>query len=159
MSTKVFKLLCVVFAFVFFCVDQLSKQAAAHFMSYGETITLFYGFNLRLAYNQGVAFSFLAENKAAQAGGLACLAIALILFLLIWFFRIKPQERSTMLALAAIISGALGNLADRLYFGYVIDFIDLYIGQWHWPVFNVADSLICIGAFFIAIKTVKTGEK
>jgi signal peptidase II len=79
------------------------------------------------------------------------LAVIVIAVLLVWLWRLSAAEAATSLALSLILGGAVGNLIDRLVYGYVIDFIDVYYGSWHWPAFNVADAAISVGAFLLLL--------
>ena len=72
------------------------------------------------------------------------------------FFQLKPEEKLAKWSLVMIMAGAVGNTVDRVRFGYVVDFIDLYVGQWHWPAFNVADSVITIGAILYLIDIIRS---
>jgi signal peptidase II len=74
----------------------------------------------------------------------------------IWLYRTPKKDRWTRLGLSLIIGGAIGNLIDRLQYGYVIDFLDLYVGTHHWPAFNVADSAICIGTGLLLIEAFRS---
>jgi signal peptidase II len=74
--------------------------------------------------------------------------------LLIWFFRLKEGDIRLQLGLSLILGGALGNLIDRLRFGEVIDFLDFYLGPYHWPAFNLADSAITAGTFLVALSLI-----
>ena len=125
-------------------LDQLTKQWMAGMLSLHEAIPLTGFFNLVMAHNTGAAFSMFADQPGWQRGffiSVALVATAVILHLLR-----KPHPTVFHLALALILGGALGNVIDRALFGYVIDFLDFYIGTWHWPAFNVADSAITVGA-------------
>ncbi len=110
------------------------------------------GFNLVHTRNTGIAFSLFSDAppfvKDLVLPALSAVAVAAIL-LLIW----REQESSVWgnLALTAILAGAAGNLYDRLAYGYVVDFLDVYIGDWHWPAFNVADSCITVGAIVLLL--------
>ncbi len=96
----------------------------------------------RYAENTGAAFSLFYEHPEILTGVSALIAIALF----VWYFRTALSHRWTRAGLALILGGAVGNLIDRAARGYVVDFIDAYWRQWHWPAFNIADSAICIGA-------------
>ena len=72
---------------------------------------------------------------------------------LMWWLK-SEQDKTTRIGLALIIGGAVSNVIDRFLYGAVVDFLDFYIGSYHWPTFNVADSAICIGAFLICIRSV-----
>lgn len=82
---------------------------------------------------------------------LAVTTLAAVLLLIFWFTRLKDEERKWVLALSFIVGGALGNLIDRLRLQEVVDFLDFYVGPYHWPAFNVADSAITVGTFWLAL--------
>jgi signal peptidase II len=79
--------------------------------------------------------------------------------LIVWLYRLAEDRRWLACALSLILGGALGNLWDRLSLGYVVDFIDVYYGQWHWPAFNMADSAISIGAVMVLLDALITGSR
>lgn len=106
-------------------------------------------FNLTLAHNYGAAFSFLADQSGWQRWFLSGLSGVVSLILLIWITRLKPEEKILAIGLSLVLGGAIGNLWDRITLGYVVDFLDVYYGNWHWPAFNIADSAICVGAGFL----------
>ncbi|MDF1528074.1 MAG: signal peptidase II [Sedimenticola sp.] len=138
-----FSLLIIVF-------DQLSKQLIeASFMVY-ETLSVLPFFNLTLAYNEGAAFSFLSDQGGWQRWFFAFVAAFVTVVLVIWLSRLK-DERVLAISLALVIGGAIGNLIDRLMLGYVIDFLDFFYGQYHWPAFNVADIAISVGVFLMFV--------
>jgi len=104
-------------------------------------------FDFTLAYNTGAAFSFLADHDGWQRWLFAFISSAVSLGLIIWLFKLKAQQKLLALSLALILGGAIGNLIDRLIYGYVIDFILLHLqNKWFYPAFNIADSAICVGA-------------
>ena len=114
-----------------------------------ESIPVAPSFNFVLAHNRGAAFSFLADAGGWQRWLFGALAVAVVAGLLFMLWK-HNGKRLFSLAASLICAGALGNLIDRAMHGYVIDFIDLYWRDWHWPAFNVADIAICVGcAFFI----------
>ncbi len=126
-------------------LDQATKFWVAHEFTFGETRPVLPFMNLVLAYNRGAAFSFLAGAGGWQRwlflGLGALVVVAVIVFL--WRFSTKTLFALSLTLLAA---GATGNMFDRLVYGHVIDFLDFYWAAWHWPAFNVADTLICLGA-------------
>ncbi|MGI9228391.1 MAG: signal peptidase II [Gammaproteobacteria bacterium] len=132
-------------------VDQLSKFLAVRQLDFGEPYHLLPGFNLTLVHNTGAAFSFLQDAGGWQRYFFIVLAVIVSLAVIVWLLRLPRQQHWPALALALILGGALGNLWDRLQLGYVIDFLDVYYGRWHWPVFNVADSAITLGAVLLII--------
>jgi len=80
-----------------------------------------------------------------------------VLFLLIWFFRLKTKDRLITWGISLILGGALGNMVDRFRFREVVDFLDFHIGAYHWPAFNIADSAITMGTVLIGISLVFNG--
>jgi signal peptidase II len=108
-------------------------------------------FALTKVYNAGAAFSFLGDASGWQRWFFITLSIIVSGVLLVWLRRLGPHEGRTALALALILGGAIGNLIDRLVYGYVIDFLDVYYGDWHWPTFNLADSAITAGACLLIL--------
>ena len=133
--------------------DQASKQLIeASFLVFEERPLLPF-LNLTLVYNEGAAFSFLSDQGGWQRWLFSGLALVVSAVLVVWLTRLPATQKWTAAALSLIIGGALGNLIDRLLFGHVIDFIDLYYGRWHWPAFNIADSAIVIGVAMILLET------
>lgn len=132
-------------------VDQLTKQLAEHGLTLYQPLPVLPFFNLTLAYNTGAAFSFLADAGGWQRWFFLILSVVVSVVLTVWIIRLNAGERRQAAALALILSGAVGNLIDRAIYGHVIDFIDIYYGQWHWPAFNIADSAICIGAALLIL--------
>ena len=132
-------------------LDQASKQLVEANLMVFETLPVIPFLNLTLAYNEGAAFSFLADQGGWQRWFFVLLAIVVTTVLVVWLARLRPTERMVGIALGLIIGGAVGNLIDRLLFGHVIDFIDAYYRDWHWPAFNLADSAIFIGVVLMLI--------
>ena len=127
-------------------LDQASKWLALERLAPYEAVPLVPGFNLTLMFNTGAAFSFLSNAGGWQRWGLSLLALVLSVALTFWLRRLSRAEVVSAVGLALIIGGAIGNLWDRLVYGYVVDFIDIYVADWHWPAFNLADSAITVGA-------------
>lgn len=148
-------------ALVIILLDQISKAAIVEHLRVHEGITVFPGFfSLVHARNRGMAFGLL--NRPDIHFGFFILvgaSLLAIVLLSIWFFKLGKNETLTVLALSFILGGALGNLIDRLRFGEVIDFLDFYMGRYHWPAFNVADSAITVGALLIATTALLRREK
>ena len=130
---------------VFVLLDQISKWAATAWLSYAEPVPVMPLLNMTLLHNTGAAFSFLASAGGWQRWFFTLIALAISIALVIWLWRLPARERLTGAALALVLGGALGNLIDRVLYGYVVDFIDVYYGSWHWPAFNIADSAITVG--------------
>jgi signal peptidase II len=133
--------------------DQWTKSLAGSLLEYGVARPLFPSVNLTLVHNTGASFSMLSGAGGWQRGVLIGLALAISVVLFIWLRRIPPGRRWLPAALALILGGALGNLVDRAVLGYVVDFVDLYVGSAHWPAFNAADSAITVGAVMLVVET------
>ena len=140
-------------------LDQASKQAVEAAMNEGDIQVLLPFFNLILAYNPGVAFSFLSEQGGWQRWAISALALILSLFLVVWLSRLKQPERWTAVSLSLIIGGAIGNVIDRLLFGHVIDFIQLHYAGLAWPAFNVADSAISLGVAIMLLDIIVVSRR
>ncbi len=132
--------------------DQLSKYYMLHEVLAGrQVIFALPGFNLVRAWNTGVSFSMFNNYGNFGTLVLICAALAIVGFLL-WWLR-SETNRLSQAALGLIIGGALGNVIDRIRLGAVFDFLDFYIGESHWPAFNLADSFICIGAAILILQS------
>ena len=115
--------------------------------------------NWTLAFNTGAAFSFLADREGWQRWLFTLLAVGVSGVLAAWLRRTPGRDWRTALPLALVIGGALGNLIDRLRSGHVTDFIQVYLGSWPFPSFNVADSAISIGAVLLVFFGLFTSDK
>ncbi len=126
-------------------LDQWSKAAiSSHFM-FGESLVVTPFFNLVLAHNTGAAFSFLHDAGGMQRWLFSAVAIAASIWI-VWLLRKHQNEKLFSFALAFILGGALGNLIDRIMYGYVVDFLDFHWETYHFAAFNLADSAITCGA-------------
>lgn len=134
-------------------LDQLTKYFADTQLPYGQPQEIFSWFNLTLAYNRGAAFSFLSEASGWQRWFFTAVAVIAIVVILAWLRKLKPHEWLIGLSLTLILSGAIGNLIDRVMFGYVIDFIQWHYQDWYWPAFNIADSAITVGAVLLVAQS------
>ncbi len=132
-------------------LDQCSKWIADSLLDPHDSIPLLPILALRKAYNPGAAFSFLSDAAGWQRWFFVGLALVVIVVLVAWLRRLPQGQGRMALALALILGGAAGNLVDRLLYGHVIDFIDLYYRAWHWPTFNIADSAITLGAALLLL--------
>lgn len=142
---------------VIFC-DQASKYWALSYLSLYQAKPIAPMINFTLAYNTGAAFSFLSGAGEWHRWFFASFSFIMSIILVVWIVKLKPKAYLQHLSLSLILGGALGNLIDRAVYGYVIDFIDVYYKHYHWPVFNLADSAICIGAFLLFVDLVKNKE-
>ncbi len=132
-------------------LDQASKWVISHDMQLYQSIPVLPGFRLTYVHNTGAAFSFLSEAGGWQRWLFALLALLISAVLTVWLMRLKSNEKLMAVSLSLILGGAIGNLVDRLLYGYVIDFIDVYYQDWHWPAFNIADSAICVGVVLMLL--------
>lgn len=132
-------------------LDQLTKYLAGSLLEFGDPVPITSWLNLTLTHNPGAAFSFLSQAGGWQRWLFAGLAALISTILVVWLLRLPRGSRWVPAALSLIVGGALGNLWDRLLYGYVVDFIDVHYAGWHWPAFNVADSAIVVGAVMLVI--------
>jgi signal peptidase II len=141
-------------------LDQLTKLWALHALQPpGMPHPVIPGFlNWTLAFNTGAAFSFLAEGTGWQRWFFVVLAVAISGALVVWLARTPRRDWRTALPLAFIVGGALGNLVDRLHAAQVTDFIQVYYRQWSYPVFNVADCGITVGAVLLILFGLRSGK-
>jgi signal peptidase II len=137
-------------------LDQLSKLAIVHGLRVYESVTVLKGFfNLVHIRNRGMAFGIMNRPDVDLPFYILLAAtIGAVVLLLVWFFTLKQTAGRTILGLSLILGGAIGNLIDRIRFREVIDFLDFYVGPYHWPAFNVADSAITVGTFLVAISLI-----
>lgn len=131
-------------------LDLLTKQWVVQAFSYGDSLPLTSFFNLVRAHNSGAAFSFLAGAGGWQR--LFFITVASIASVVI-IYLLRKHHRETLfsLALSLVLGGALGNLIDRIRWGYVVDFLDFFYGTYHWPAFNVADMAISGGVMLLIL--------
>lgn len=137
-------------------LDQLTKHWAVAALTENEPVELTSFFNLTLRYNYGAAFSFLHDAGGWQRWFFGIIAGGVSIFIVAWLARLKREQWLESLALACILSGALGNLYDRVVLGYVVDFIEVHYQQHYWPAFNLADSAITIGAGLLILDMFKS---
>lgn len=136
-------------------LDQLTKILADQYLQYHQAVEVIPMFNLTLMYNKGAAFSFLANAGGWQRWFFLILTSAVSIFIYLWLRKLKAHQVMQYTALALILGGAIGNLIDRAIYGHVIDFLDVYFQQHHWPAFNIADSAITVGAILLIYDTLK----
>ncbi|MEW5008422.1 MAG: signal peptidase II [Cycloclasticus sp.] len=136
-----------------FVLDQLSKLWVMDNFDLYESIQLIPQLNFTYVHNTGAAFSFLSSAGGWQRWFFVGIALVASISLSVWLTRLKPSERWMAVTLSLILGGAIGNVFDRIAYGYVIDFIDVYYQTWHWPVFNIADCAISVGVLMMLIDT------
>ena len=147
-------------AFGLYLVDQVSKAWAVKSLRPAHEVTLIPGF-LDLVYteNPGIAFGQLQQGGSIGRWFFVILAIAAAVGVLYYFLRTARNDDRILGACALLLAGITGNLTDRIRFGYVIDFISAHAGSYHWPIFNVADASICMGALLLAYDLLVEGRK
>jgi signal peptidase II len=138
-------------------LDQASKWFMVSWLSLYETVAVMPFFNFTMAHNTGAAFSLLANAGGWQRWFFTIIAIVVSMVMVVWLKRLTANARLEAIAISLMLGGAIGNLIDRLMYGYVIDFVDLYnyFGTYHFPAFNIADSALCIGVTLLIIDTFK----
>jgi signal peptidase II len=142
-------------------MDQLTKYLVSRFISLYQIITVIPGFfNLTRVHNRGAIFGFLGNTSNPLALIFLNLG-ALFAFAIVAYYFIKtpPEMVLARISFALIISGALGNIIDRVFRSYVIDFLDFYLNKFHWPFFNLADSCITVGAILLIYNLFRSQEK
>ena len=147
-------------AFLLYLVDQMTKAWAVRRLRLGETVRVFGDFvQFGYAENTGIAFGQLQEGGEFGRWMLAALAGLAVTGLLLYFFRTRRTDDRLLGALALLLAGVAGNLTDRVRFGHVVDFIEVFIGSYQWPTFNVADAAICTGAALLALDLILEGRE
>lgn len=136
-------------SFVIVFLDQASKYLALHYLEYGVPYKIASFFNIILLYNTGTAFSLLSGAGGWQRWFLSAIALIMIIVLRAWLIRLKPKSYAAAFAICLVLGGAIGNFIDRIRLGYVIDFIQWHYHDYYWPVFNLADSAITVGAILL----------
>lgn len=135
-----------------FLVDQMTKAWAIRSLRFNGDREIIPGFlNFSYAQNTGVAFSMFDDHGDMGRFGLSAVAIVAGILVLFYFWRIPRTNDRLLGALALLLAGIVGNVTDRLRLGFVIDFIDVQLGNWHYPTFNIADMAIVIGAGLLII--------
>ena len=145
-----------VMALVVVLLDQLTKLWVLNSFETFEIVTVLPVFNLTLVFNEGAAFSFLADAGGWQRYIFVSISAVMSIVFVVWLSRVKSHERWLATGLAFLLGGAVGNLIDRVWLGKVIDFL-----QWHWhdayfPAFNLADAAITLGVILLLIDSIKT---
>lgn len=139
------------FAIVLVVADQLTKYWVNQALVLGEPVAIMPFLNFTLVYNYGAAFSFLADMGGWQRWFFSGLAMIVGGALLLWLAKLPKGWTVEVVGINLILSGAIGNLIDRIIAGRVTDFIDFYIGSWHYATFNVADIAISMGALLLLV--------
>ena len=142
-------------AIIAIVLDQITKYIASSQLGIHEQNPVMPFFNFTLMHNYGAAFSFLANAGGWQRWFFTIVAVVISIVLTIWLFRLKNHEKWLGFGLALVLGGAVGNVIDRIRFGYVVDFIQWFANwkgnTYYWPSFNIADSAILVGTALIII--------
>lgn len=139
--------------------DQASKLYVDRVMQLYQSIPVVDGlFSITYLRNRGAAFSFLSNVSWRLPFFIAITLVATVV-ILVAFRKMRADQKMAQAALAMVFSGAIGNLIDRIRLGEVIDFLDVYWKSYHWPAFNIADSLICVGVALIALDMLKEDRR
>jgi signal peptidase II len=135
-----------------FLIDQVTKAWATRTLRFGDVVQVIPGFlNFAYAQNPGIAFSMLDDHGDTGRWGLSIIALIAATLVLFFFWRTPRSDDRILGALVLILAGIAGNVTDRIRLGFVIDFIDVQFGSWHYPTFNVADMAVCVGAVLLII--------
>ena len=137
-------------------LDQVTKALVINFFNLYDSVALLPMINLTFVVNYGFAFGLL-NNPSLNQILVSLVILAIIIYFL--YLLIKTQDKIFQLTLTLILAGALGNFIDRIFRGFVIDFIDIYIGKYHWPAFNIADSCISVGFVVLMINILFLNKK
>ena len=137
-------------------LDQVTKALVINFFNLYDSVALLHMINLTFVVNYGFAFGLL-NNPSLNQILVSLVILAIIIYFL--YLLIKTQDKIFQLTLTLILAGALGNFIDRIFRGFVIDFIDIYIGKYHWPAFNIADSCITVGFVVLMINILFLNKK
>ena len=140
-------------------LDQISKAVAQAWLPLHRIVDVIPGFDWYLTYNTGAAFSFLADAGGWQRWFFTIMTIVISAVILFWIKQVPKDEKMTAVSLCLILGGALGNLIDRIYLGYVIDYIQVWLGSYPWPAFNIADAAIFVGATILILSSFIGSEK
>ena len=147
-------------AFIILIADQFTKVLIVGYYQLGDSTRVLGFFNVVRAHNTGAAFSFLAGAGGWQRWFFTGIGVVAALFI-VWLLKAHAGQKLFSFAMACILGGAIGNVVDRVMYGYVVDFLDFHYASWHFPAFNVADSAISIGAACLIwdeLRRVKTAK-
>ena len=132
-------------AFIILIADQLTKVMILGYYQLGDSTVVTSFFNVVRVHNSGAAFSFLAGAGGWQRWFFTVIGVVAAIVIL-WMLKNHAGQKLFAFALACILGGAIGNVIDRVMYGYVVDFLDFHWAGWHFPAFNIADAAISIGA-------------
>ena len=133
--------------------DQAAKKIAEAMLPKHEAVNVIPYFDWFLTYNTGAAFSFLADAGGWQRWLFTAIAVIISGIFVQWMYKLPREETLTAVSLSLILGGAIGNLIDRIYLGQVIDYIQVWLGSYPFPAFNIADAAISIGAVLLILSS------
>ena len=134
-------------------LDQVTKWIASANLAMHDPVPVMPSSNFTLMHNYGAAFSFLSNAGGWQRWFFTIVAAVISVVLIVWIVRLKPHEKWLGIGLSLVLGGAIGNLIDRVSYGYVVDFIQWYYDRFYWPAFNIADSAIFVGTGILLCST------
>ena len=143
LKRKVIILIIIIFSFF---LDLLTKNYALNHLIINHSLSINNFLNFTLAFNYGAAFSFLSDAGGWQRWFFIIFSFIVIIII---SYMLIYDDNSPYIAFSFVIGGALGNLNDRIIYGYVIDFIEIYYNTFYWPIFNIADVAISIGVILL----------
>ena len=130
-------------------LDQFTKQIFISTFDEGQSIIVNAYLSWTYLQNTGAAFSILADGGAVQKAFLLSVSVLVSVIIFLWIHKTSEYQRQKLFGQFLLLSGAVGNLIDRAQYGYVVDFIDMHVNGFYWPVFNLADSFIFIGVLLL----------
>ena len=138
-------------------LDRITKIVADDVLVLNQAVPIVKFFNFTLVYNKGAAFGMFSSLND-EMRRFILVVVSIVALLIVAYAIIKEfsgTDRWAMGAFGLILGGAIGNIYDRMRYDYVIDFLDFYVGRYHWPAFNVADSAICVGVFIVILRSIR----
>ena len=130
-------------------LDQFTKQIFISSFDVGQSIIINPYLSWTYLQNTGAAFSILADGGGIQKAFLLSVSVLVSVIVFLWIHKTSEYQRQKLFGQFLLLSGAVGNLIDRAQYGYVVDFIDMHVNGFYWPVFNLADSFIFIGVLLL----------
>lgn len=131
--------------------DQVSKIIAVKYLFHKPAVEILPFFNFSLAFNTGSAFGFLHSASGWQNMFFITVTVIVSAVIVYMISKLGPENKSEVIGLMLVLGGALGNVIDRIRLHKVVDFLDFYVNNWHWPTFNIADSAITVGAIILIL--------
>lgn len=141
----------LILSLILIVADQATKIWIINSLALYQDVNVLPIFDITHVRNYGAAFSFLSDAGGWQRYFFTIIAIVISVLLIFWMYQTPTQQKLLLTSYALILSGAIGNVMDRINYGYVVDFLHFYYQNWHFPAFNVADIAISIGAFLMIL--------